>query len=154
MLVVLGVPPALIALAATYWLIRRSRRRRLAARDPLAQVFQLHELRELDEYLDVIAEEELRRLEAHIAHYVAGEVGHVVVISDSRHEIALLLSDGRRMALGGVSRAMRKFLINRAAQDKLRPARVERNGLSYRLLLRSEAGVDVEVYTRRVALAP
>jgi hypothetical protein len=109
MLVVLGVGPALIALAATYWLIGSSRRRRRAGRDPLSQVFQLHELRELDAHLDVVAEEELRRLDAHIAHYVAGEVGHVVVISESRHEIALLLSDGRRMALGGVSRVMRRF---------------------------------------------
>jgi hypothetical protein len=154
MLVVLGVGPALIALAATYWLIGSSRRRRSAARNPLTQVFQPRELRELDAHLDVIAEEELRRLDAHIAHYVAGEAGHVVVISESRHEIALLLSDGRRMALGGVSRVMRRFLLNRAAQDKLRPARVQRDGLSYRLLLRSETGAEIEVYTRRVALAP
>jgi hypothetical protein len=78
----------------------------------------------------------------------------VVVISDSRHEIALLLSDGRRMALGGVSRVSRRVLVNRAARDKLRPALVERDGLSYRLLLRSEAGAEIEIYPRRVALAP
>ncbi len=154
MLVVLGVGAALIALAGTYRLIKTSRRRSSAARDPLTQVFQRHELRELDAHLDVIAEEELRRLDANIARYVAGEVGHVVVIADCRHEIALLLSDGRRMSLGGVSRAMRRFLVHHAAQDRLRPTHVERDGLSYRLLLRSEAGVEVEVYPRRVALAP
>jgi hypothetical protein len=154
MLVVLCVGLALIALAATYRLIGSYRRRCSAGRDPLTHVFQLHELRELDARLDVIAEEELRQLDANIARYVAGEVGHVVLISYSRHEIALLLSDGRRIALGGVSRMMRRFLLNRAAQDKLRPARVERDGLSYRLLLRSEAGTEIEVYTRRVALAP
>jgi hypothetical protein len=152
--VVLGVLPALIALVALYRLVGRSRRRRRAARDPLTHVFRPHELRELDAHLDEIAEEELRRLDANIARYVAGAVGHVVVISDSRHEIALLLSDGRRMALGGVSRAARRVLINRAARDKLRPALVERDGLSYRLLLRSEAGAEIEIYPRRVALAP
>jgi hypothetical protein len=154
MLVVLGVLPALIALVAMYRLIGRCRRRRSAARDPLTHVFQPHELRDLDAHLEAIAEEELRRLDANIANYVAGEVGHVVVISECRDEIALLLSDGRRMALGGVSRVTRRFLVSRAAQDKLRPARVQRDGLSYRLLLRSEAGDEIEVYTRRVALAP
>jgi hypothetical protein len=99
MLVVLGVGLAVIALAATYRLIGSSRRRRSAGRDPLTHVFQPHELRELDAHLDVVAEEELRRLDANIARYVAGQVGHVVVISDSRHELALLLSDGRRIAL-------------------------------------------------------
>jgi hypothetical protein len=153
-LVVLCVGCAVIALAAMYRLIGSYRRRRSAGRDPLTRVFQPHELRELDAHLDVIAEEELRRLDADIARYVAGEVGHVVVIADSRHELALLLSDGRRIALGGVSRVTRRFLMNRAAQDKLRPARVERDGLSYRLLLRSEAGAEIEVHMRRVALAP
>jgi hypothetical protein len=154
MVVVLVVGPALIVIAAMYRLIWTSRRRRSAARDPLTRVFLPHELRDLDEHLDAVAEEELRRLDVDIARYVAGEVGHVVVISESRNEIALLLSDGRRIALGGVSRVTRRSLVKRAAQDKLRPARVERDGPSYRLLLRSEAGAVVEVYTRRVALAP
>jgi hypothetical protein len=154
MLVVLGVAPAVIALAAMYRLVGNSRRRRSAARDPLTRVFQPQELRELDAHLDVIAKEELGRLDANIVRYVAGEVGHVVVIADSRYGIALVLSDGRRIALGGVSRVMRRELLNHAAQDKLRPTRVERDGLSYRLLLRGEAGAEIEVYTRRVALAP
>jgi len=114
----------------------------------------MHELRKLDSHLEVIAEEELRRLDASIARYVAGEVGHVVVISYSHHGIALVLSDGRRIALGGVSRFRRRLLVNRAAKEKLRPTRVERDGLSYRLLLRSEAGAEIEVYTCRVTLAP
>jgi hypothetical protein len=154
MLVVLGVGPALLVVAALYRLIRICWRRRIAARDPLTQVFQPHELRELDAQLNVVAEEELRRMDANIAQYVTGEVGHVVVISDCRHEIELLLSDGRQMALGGVSRVMRRSLVNRAAQDRLRPARVERDGLSYRLLLRSQAGAEIEVLTRRLALRP
>jgi hypothetical protein len=154
MLVVLGVGPALIALVAMYRLIRSSRRRRRAARDPLTQVFQPHELREFDAQLEVIAEEELRLLDANIARYVAGAVGHVVVISYSRHGIALVLSDGRRIALGGVSRFRRRLLVNRAAKHKLRPARVDRDGRSYCLLLRSEAGAEIEVYTRRVVLVP
>jgi hypothetical protein len=154
MLVVLGLGPALIVLAAIYRLLGSSRRRRIAARDPLTHVFAPHELRELDAYLDVIAADELRQLDASVARYVAGEVGHVVVISDSRHEIALVLSDGRRLALGGVSRVTRRLLVNRAARDKLRPARVERDGPSYRVLLRSESGAEIEVHTRRVALAP
>jgi hypothetical protein len=154
MLVVLCVGPALLVLAAIYRQIGIFRRHRSAARDPLTEVFQPHELRDLDAHLEVVAEEELRRMDANIAQYVAGEAGHVVVISDRRHEIELLLSDGRRMALGGVSGVTRRSLVNRAAQDKLRPARVERDGLSYRLLLRSQAGADFEVHTRRLALRP
>jgi hypothetical protein len=154
MLVVLAAGPTLIALAAMYRLIGTFPRRRRATRDPLAHVFQPHELRELDAHLEVIADEELRRLDASIARYVAGNVGHVVVISDSRHGIALVLSDGRRIALGGVSRFRRRLLVYRAAKEKLRPTRVDRDGLSYRLLLRSEAGTEIEVYTRRLTLAP
>jgi hypothetical protein len=78
----------------------------------------------------------------------------VVVIWDCRHEIELLLSDGCQMALGGVSRVMRRSLVNRAAQDKWSPARVERDGPFYRLLLRSQAGAEIEVRMRRLALRP
>ena len=148
--VVLG----LVALAASYLMVGRSRKGRLAAGDPLSRVFKPAELRELNAHLDAIAREELLRLDATLMRYIAGEVGHVVVVSDSSHGIALALSDGRRMTLGGVSRVTRRRLLHRAAQDKLRPARIERETFSYRLLLRSEAGAEIEFHTRSVALAP
>jgi hypothetical protein len=154
MLVVLCVGYALLILAVIYRRIRIFRQRRSAARDPLQQVFQPREFRELEAHLNDVAEEELRRMDANVVQYLAGEAGHVVVISDRRHEIELLLSDGRRMALGGVSGVARRSLVNRAAQDQLRPARVERDGLSYRLLLRGQAGAEIEVHTRRLALRP
>lgn len=75
MLVVLGVGPALLVVAAMYRLIRTRQRRSIAARDPLSQVLQPHELREMDAHLDVVAGEERRPKGANIAHYVAGEVG-------------------------------------------------------------------------------
>jgi hypothetical protein len=154
MLAVLCVVLTLVALAASYCIVGSSRKGRIAAGDPLIHVFKPDELRELDAHLDAIAREELLRLDATLMRYIAGEVGHVVVVSDSSHGIALALSDGRRMTLGGVSRVTRRRLLQRAAQDKLRPARIEREAFSYRLLLRSEAGAEIEFHTRTVALAP
>jgi hypothetical protein len=154
MFVALGVALAFIGFAPTYLLVGSSRRRRNAARDPLTGVFQPDELRELDAHLDEIAKEELRRLDANLVRYVAGEVGHVVTIWDSLYGIALGLSDGRRIALGGVSRVSRRLLIRRAAQDKLRLIRVERDGISYRVVLRGEVGAEIEIYTSRIAVAP
>ena len=130
------------------------RRRRLGSRDPVARVFQSREMQELDAILDLVAVDELRRLDAEVLRYVAGEAGHVVVVSDWRYGIALDLSDGRRIALGGVSRVTRRMLAQRVPMDRLRLARVEIDGISYRLILRSEAGDELEIFSRRVALAP
>lgn len=130
------------------------RRRRLASRDPVAHVFQAREMQELDAVLDLVAVDELRRLDAEVLRYVAGEAGHVVVVSDWRYGIALDLSDGRRIALGGVSRVTRRMLAHRVRVDRLRLSRVEIDGISYRLVLRGEAGDELEIFSRRVALAP
>ena len=130
------------------------RRRRLKSRDPVARVFQSRDMQELDAVLDLVAVDELRRLDAEVLRYVAGEAGHVVVVSDWRYGIALDLSDGRRIALGGVSRVTRRMLAQRVPMDRLRLARVESDGISYRLILRSEAGDELEIFSRRVALAP
>jgi hypothetical protein len=144
----------LVAVAAGHRMVGNSRRRRGPAGDTLKHVFEPSELRALDAHLDAIARDELLRLDATLLRYMAGEVGHVVVVSDSSHGITLALSDGRLMNLEGVSRLTRRRLLSRAAQDKLRPTRVERDALSYRLLLRSEAGAEIELSTRRLALAP
>jgi hypothetical protein len=117
-------------------------------------VFRPHELRELDAHLEVIAEEELRRLDAGIARYVAGEAGHVVAISYSRHGIARVLSDGRRIALGGVRPLQAKAARKPRGAGEVAPCPGGTRWPLYRLLLRSEAGAEIEVYTRRVALAP
>ena len=153
MLIILVIAMLLLATDATYWLARGSRRRR-AASNSLERPFRAPELRELDAHLDQIAVEELRRLERHVAHYVASEVGHVLMISRSPHGIALELSDGRRLALGGVSQRTRNLLTQRADGDKLRPAHVHRDAFSYRLLLRGQAGAEIEVHARHIALAP
>jgi hypothetical protein len=153
MLVYLCFPIAIVGLVTGYRLQGRYGRRR-AARDPLRRVFRARELRELDAHLDRIAADEGRRLDASVVRYVAGAVGHVVVITKSRQGIALGLSDGRRLALGSVSPTMFQLLMRRAAADKLRPARVDRDSLSYRLLLRGEAGSDIELTTKKVALTP
>jgi hypothetical protein len=139
-------------------LARRSRRRSLrrgrkAERDPLTGVFGARELRKLDAHLDQVAVEELRRLPLELVQYVAGEVGHVVVIADQPlGGIVLGLSDGRLMTLTGVARATRGLLLHRIANDKLRPASVDRDGFSCRLLLRGESGYEMRVHTRRVFL--
>jgi hypothetical protein len=141
-----------LALGTAHRMVRRSRLR--PPPDPLIRVFGLSGMAELDAHLEGIAVDEMRRLHANVVRYVSGDVGHVVRIWDSRHGIALGLSDGRRLALGGVSRFTTRLLVNRAAQDKLRLAGVELDGFSYRLSLRGEAGAVMEVYARRVTLAP
>jgi hypothetical protein len=151
MTAVLWVALACIALSAGYWLARKLRRRR-AKQDGLKRVFRRREYRELDARLERIAVDELRRLEMSAKRYIAGDVGHVVVISDSRHGIGLGLSDGHRLELGGVSRSTLRRL-KWAAEERLRPAHVIRDGFSYRLLLRGESGAEMEVFARRVTLA-
>jgi hypothetical protein len=155
MLVLLWVALVLVALATNHLLIGKARRRRHAAGDPLARVFRPDELRELDAHLDEIADAELRLIDADVARYVAGDVGHVVVISNHRHGgIALALSDGHLLTLGVVCGATRKQLLHRASRDKLRPASIEWEGFSYLLLLRGEGGTEMEVHAGRVVLTP
>jgi hypothetical protein len=153
MLIILFVAILFLLTDGTYWLAAGFRRRR-ATGDPWEQPFRTPELRELDARLNEIALEELRQLERKLARYVASDVGHVLMISRSPHGIALELSDGRRLALGGVSQRTRHLLTQRAAGDKLRPAHVHRDAFSYRLLLRGRAGAEVEVHARHIALAP
>jgi hypothetical protein len=153
MLIILFLAMIFLVTDLTHWLAGGSRRRR-ATGGSLEHPFRGPDLRELDARLDRIALEELRRLEKQLARYVASDVGHVLVISRSPHGIALELSDGRRLALGGVSQRTRHQLIARAAGDKLRPAHVHRDAFSYRLLLRGLAGAEIEIHARQIALAP
>jgi hypothetical protein len=151
MATVLWVALGIIAVSASYCSARKRRRR--ATQDVLIRVFRRREYRELDAQLERIAVEELRRLEMSAKRYIAGDVGYVVGISDSRHGVGLGLSDGRRLELGGVSRST----LNRlawAAEERLRPAHVTRDGFSYRLLLRGDHGAEMEVFARRVTLVP
>ena len=131
----------------------RKRRLRRAAPDPLRRVFGPAEMWELDDHLNQIAEMEQHRLDATVARYVAGVAGHVVKISDSPEGLALGLSDGWRLVLGTVSRSKLDALRLRAGETRLYPARFERRTSFYRLVLRGETGADVELTTRRVALA-
>jgi hypothetical protein len=153
MLVAMWCAIALVAVIPAHRLLRK-KQRRPAGRDPWGYLLQTRELQELDEHLDQIAELELRRIEARVSLYVSGLAGHVVAISTSHQGIVLGLSDGHRLALGGVSGSALRALKRRAANDKLRPARVERDSFSYRLLLRGEVGADMELTMRRLALAP
>ena len=150
--IVFFIALAALALGAAFRTASRAQSR--WPRDPLTQVFGARAFAELDAHLERIAVAETRRLHANVVRYIEGDVGHVVGISDWRHGIALGLSDGRRLALGGVSHGTTRLLVNRAAAEKLRLARIELDGFSYRLLLRGEAGAVVEIFARRVALAP
>jgi hypothetical protein len=143
---------ALVVLATVYRLMRASRRRH--GRDPFMRAFHPRELRELDEALEEIAVAELHRLHANVVRYVSGPAGHVVAVTESRHGVALVLSDGRWLALGGLGVSTRRHLLHRVTRDKFRPARVERDKFAYRVLLRGESGSEIEVHTQRVALAP
>jgi hypothetical protein len=152
MSVCLWVSAGLVVWVKGEQLVNKWRSRR-AVREPLRRVFGAIELQELDEHLDQIAELEQHRLDATVAHYVAGMAGHVVAVWDSPEGIALGLSDGWRLVFGAVSRPKVDALRLRASETKLYPAHVERHASSYRLLLRGEAGADIELSTRRLALA-
>jgi hypothetical protein len=121
--------------------------------DSLRRVFRRRELRELDKALERIAVHERRHLEMTARRYVAGDAGYVVLVSDSRHGIGLGLSDGHRLELSGVSRYALGVLKHGVAIERLRPADLRHDGLSYRLVLRGEAGGHVEVFARRLTLA-
>jgi hypothetical protein len=151
-LLVVGAATAL-AVIATYRYCRR--RRRAVVRDPSKAFFRTREMRAFDAELNQVAANELDRLVRDVARYVAGEVGHIVVISDTaRGGIVLQLSDGRLMTLNGIAQVTRGELLKRAANDKLRPAHLERDTLSWRLLLRGESGYELRLHTRLVSLTP
>src|SRR4051812_2324552 len=111
----------LLAVIPGFRLVRTYRRRR-AVHDPLRSVFGAKEMRLLDEHLERTAEVERSRMDAVLAQYVAGAVGHVVGVSASHHGVALGLSDGGRLALGGVSLSTLSMLRRRATDEKLYPA--------------------------------
>jgi hypothetical protein len=152
MLIILCIGMAVVT-GAAYWFVGGTKRRQRKV-DPADRPFHTPELQEIDAYLDEIALDELRRLEKQLAQYVATAVGHVQLISRSPQGIALELSDGRRLALGGVSQSTHHLLITRAAKDELRPAHVHRDAFSYRLLLRGRAGTEMEIHARNIALTP
>jgi hypothetical protein len=143
---------AVVVLAATYRLITTSHRRRRD--DAFSRVFHPHELCELDQALEEIAATELRRLHANVVDYISGHTGHVVAISESRQGVALVLSDGNRLALSGLGVSTRRSLQQLVSKDRLRLAGIDRDRLAYRVLLRGESGAEFAVHTQRVALAP
>ncbi|MDQ1731610.1 MAG: hypothetical protein QOK10_1769 [Pseudonocardiales bacterium] len=143
---------AIIAAGTTYSVLTRYRRIRLGSRFDMVQAFGPKEFAEFDAQLEAIAREELRRLEDELVQYLAGQAGHVVVISRGRHGITLELSDGRRLSVRGVSHRTVE-LLNRCAQsDVLRPESFDRDAVLHRLLLRGLAGAEIEISARNIAL--
>jgi hypothetical protein len=155
MLTVLGLGLTLLLAAFTaYRFTCRRRERSSTVPDVLALAFPRRAMRELDAHLEEIALHELRRLERDVARYLTGVVGYVVTIHRLPPDgIAFELSDGRRMALAGVSRRTLQLLLHRTAEDLLQPTHVQRDVFSYCLRLRGHAGTDIDIYARNIALA-
>jgi hypothetical protein len=153
MFIVLCLALTLLASPTAYLIIRVRREWRRAAPDLLAQAFPPRELRELDAQLEAIARCELRRLEREVERYLTGAVGYVVSIHRSPDGIAFELSDGRRLALAGVSRSTLQLLVRRTSEDMLQPTHVHWDVFSQRLRLRGRAGTDLDIYARNIALA-
>jgi hypothetical protein len=63
------------------------------------------------------------------------------------------LSDGRRLALAGVSHRNRQLLVLQTAADLLHPTQVQRDVFTYRLRLRGQDGTDIDVHARTIVLA-
>jgi hypothetical protein len=142
---------SLVVLAS--YAIRRRRRLRTDGADPLLKAFSRRDLRKLDARLDEVGRHERRRMDREIERYLTGAAGYVVRSYNSSLGISLELSDGRRLVLNGVSRRMLPVLLLRVAEDKLAPTHVDRDGLSYRLTFRGQAGTNIDIYARNVALA-
>jgi hypothetical protein len=140
-------------LGATYAIARRRRARRYAPIEPLGQAFRRREMLKLDAALEEIARHERHRLHREVERYLTGAVGYVVRIYSSRAGIALELSDGRQLALTGVSRRTLPLLVVRVAEDLLQPTDVHRDALSCRLRLRGWAGAELDIYARSIAIA-
>lgn len=144
---------ALAAAVTTTVLATRHRRGRRAACDPVAQAFRWREFRQFDAHLKSVACEELHRLENELVRYLAGRAGHVVVVWKASNGVALELSDGRRLALRGISTRTVELINRRAPREMLRPATFDRDVFSCRLLLRGAAGAEISVYARNITLA-
>jgi hypothetical protein len=154
MFTLLSLALILLATLTACRLTQRRRERYFPVPDVLARAFPARDLRELDAHLEEIALDELRRLEREVARYLTGAVGYVVTIHTlPPNGIAFELSDGRRLALAGVSRRTQQLLAHRTAEDLLQPTHVNRDAFSYRLRLRGHAGTDIDIYARKIALA-
>jgi hypothetical protein len=153
MLIMLFIALAFAATVTASVLAARYRPVRRAGGDPIAQAFRRREFREFDAHLEAVACEERRRLENETTRYLADRAGHVVVVSKAPHGVALVLSDGRRLALRGISARTVELISHHATLDMLRPETVGRDAFSYRLLLRGAAGTEINVYARNITLA-
>lgn len=143
----------LLAIDTIHRFTRRRRERRLTAPHPLAQAFPPRELRALDAHLEEIARHEQRRIDRQVERYLTGAVGFVDTIHKSPNGISLELSDGRRLALAGVSTRTLQLLVFYTAEDRLQPTHVHRDVFFYRLRLRGQAGTDIDIHARNIALA-
>ena len=150
MLAILHTALALAAAVTISVLTARYRRWRRTACNPVAQAFRGREFRQLDAHLEAVACEERRRLEEELARYLAGRAGHVLAVSKGPDGIALELSDGCRLALGGVSPRTIELINRRGSMDVLRPESLDHDAFSYRLLLRGAAGAEINVYARSI----
>ena len=153
MFTLLCIPLAFAAAATAFVLAAQYRAGRRAAGDPIARAFGGREFRQFDAHLEAVACQERRRLEGEVARYLAGRAGHVVVVWKVPHGVALELSDGRRLALRGISARTVELIGRHASLDMLRPERIGRDAFSWRLLLRGAAGAEINVYARTITLA-
>lgn len=140
------------ALATFGVLVRRARCRRMLTRLSLGSAFAPGDFHNLDLHLDRVDVTERRQLSHALTHYVSGEAGHVVFIWDQRDALVLQLSDGRVMTLAGVLQPTRRLVRQRAAQDQLRPQRLDRDDRWYRVVLRTDEGGEVQVPARMVSI--
>jgi hypothetical protein len=152
MLIILCIAIAL-ATAVTSALATRFRQARRRKSNPLAQVFRKRELAALDAHLDAVAREERHRLEGELARYLSGRAGHIDTISKTPGGIALGLSDGRCIALRGISLRTLELLRGCARRNTLCPQSIDRDVISCCLLLRGSTGAEIRIHARNIALA-
>jgi hypothetical protein len=133
----------------------RNRRRRFYVESGAAGLGLHHDdAQELIQMLSEAAAEELALLHLDVTSYVHGpRVGYVVALTESGPDLILHLSDGRRLAAGGVAQRSRRMLAARADVDLLRPSVIERDGPSYRLSFTGHVGPAAEIHARRLSLA-
>ena len=110
-------------------------------------------LREIRADLELAAADEAARLERELRSYFTGpDVGRIVGATELSTGMSLALSDGNIIMVSGVAHCSRRMVVASTAGRELQPALGHRTGSTYRLMLCTDDGPEVEFYAQRVAL--
>ncbi len=134
---------------------RPARRRRRPDNEAtsLARAFPRRVLREIGADLERAAADESARLETELRRYLTGpDIGRIIGATELSTGMSLALSDGKMIMVSGVAHCSRRMVVASTAGKALQPALGNRTGSTYRLVLCTNEGPEVEFFAQRIAL--